>query len=309
MQKSNEKLKANVLLFLVVLFWGMTFPLQKIILTDGVSPVFYNFIRFIIATAIIGIFGVKQIRKTTRNDLLKGLILGAFLASAYIFQTWGLVYTSSSKSAFITALYVTFVALLSPIIEKRMPTVMQIMAFSISLFGLYLLTTPNVSSFNFGDMLTLLCAIMFALHVVFISVFTENSVNNEVGLLFPQLFAVAIANLILVPFIPGKVTLNIPIVAVALFTALVASIFAVAVQLRYQKHLGSISASLIYVGEPAFALLFAVIILGENVGLMKGMGLGIMLIGVAFGSVSSALKFRRKNRREKNKIANTSDRR
>jgi drug/metabolite transporter (DMT)-like permease len=53
------------------------------------------------------------------------------------------------------------------------------------------------------------------------------------------------------------------------------------------------------VGEPAFALLFAVIILGEEVGLMKGMGLGIMLIGVAFGSVSSALKFRRKNRREK----------
>jgi drug/metabolite transporter (DMT)-like permease len=287
----------------------MTFPLQKIILADGVSPVFYNFIRFIIATSIIGIFGIKQIRRTTWNDLLKGLILGTFLASAYVFQTWGLVYTSSSKSAFITALYVTFVALLSPIIEKRMPTVIQIMAFGISLFGLYLLTTPNVSSFNFGDMLTLLCAIMFALHVVFISVFTENSNNNEIGLLFPQLLTVAIANLILVPFIPGKIILNIPIVAVALFTALVASIFAVAVQLRYQKHLGSISASLIYVGEPAFALLFAVIILGESVGLMKGMGLGIMLTGVAFGSVSSALKFRRNNRSDKNEITNTSHRR
>jgi drug/metabolite transporter (DMT)-like permease len=63
------------------------------------------------------------------------------------------------------------------------------------------------------------------------------------------------------------------------------------------------------VGEPAFALLFAVIILGESVGLMKGMGLGIMLTGVAFGSVSSALKLRRNNRSEKNEITNTSNRR
>lgn len=305
MQKSDEKLKANVLLFIVVLFWGMTFPLQKIILTDGISPVFYNFIRFIIATAIIGIFGIKQIRKTTQNELLKGLILGAFLASAYIFQTWGLVYTSSSKSAFITALYVTFVALLSSIIEKRMPTVLQIMAFGISIFGLYLLTTPNVSSFNFGDLLTLLCAIMFALHVVFISVFTENSKINEVGLLFPQLFAVAMANLVLVPFIPGDITLNVPVIAVAIFTALFASIFAVAVQLRYQKHLGSISASLIYVGEPAFALLFSVIILGENVVFLKGIGLVIMLIGVTFGSVSSTMKLQRKDRRKENENTNT----
>ncbi|MFO7883074.1 MAG: DMT family transporter [Kosmotogaceae bacterium] len=307
MKKSNEKVKANVLLFVVVLFWGMTFPLQKIILSEGVSPVFYNFIRFIIATVIIGIFGINRIRKTTRSDLIKGLILGSFLASAYIFQTWGLVHTSSSKSAFITALYVTFVALLSPIIEKRMPTLLQILAFGISIFGLYLLTTPNVSSFNFGDLLTLLCAIMFALHVIFISVFTENSKINEIGLLFPQLFAVAVANLILVPFIPGKITLNIPILAVAIFTALFASIFAVAVQLLYQKHLGSISASLIYVGEPAFALLFSVIILGESVGLLKGLGLGIMLIGVAFGSISSAISSYRKNRRRKYESANTSD--
>ncbi len=307
MEKSKEKLKANVLLLAVVLFWGMTFPLQKIILTDGVSPVFYNFIRFIIATAIIGIFGIKQIRKTTRTDLVKGLILGSFLASAYIFQTWGLVYTSSSKSAFITALYVTFVALLSPIIEKRMPTVLQILAFGISIFGLYLLTSPNVSSFNFGDLLTLLCAIMFALHVIFISVFTENAEINEVGLLFPQLFAVALANLILVPFIPGEITLSVPILGVAIFTALVASIFAVAVQLRYQKYLGSISASLIYVGEPAFALLFSVIILSESVGLLKGLGLGIMLVGVAFGSISSAFMTYRKNRRKKYENANTSN--
>ncbi|MFW6121641.1 MAG: EamA family transporter, partial [Petrotogales bacterium] len=79
------------------------------------------------------------------------------------------------------------------------------------------------------------------------------------------------------------------------------------VQLRYQKYLGSISASLIYVGEPAFALLFSVIILSESVGLLKGLGLGIMLVGVAFGSISTAFITYKKNGRKKYESTNTFD--
>jgi drug/metabolite transporter (DMT)-like permease len=83
---------------------------------------------------------------------------------------------------------------------------------------------------------------------------------------------------------------------VALFTAVFATIFAVVVQLKYQRYLGSVGASLIYVGEPGFALLFAMIILGESPSRMEIVGLSLMTLGMVAGGTVSLIRKEREAR-------------
>jgi len=281
----KQKSKAYVNLLLVVIFWGLTFPVQKNIL-EGLSPVFYNVLRFSIALIVLVPLRKKLGLKLTKKSLFQGLTLGLFLSGGYVFQTWGLVYTTASKSAFITALYVGLVAIIGPVVERRVPSRYQILALGVSLIGLYFLTTPEVG-FNFGDLLTTFCAISFALHVVLISYFTEREEVEEMELLVPQFVVVVLVNSLLIPFVKGEVFVNSSIIFVALFSAIFATIFAVTVQLKYQRFLGSVGASLIYVGEPAFALFFAMVLLKEIPGKMEVIGLLMMTAGMIFGGTSS----------------------
>ncbi|MCB1223621.1 MAG: DMT family transporter, partial [Mesotoga sp.] len=115
------KSKAYVNLLLVVIFWGLTFPVQKNIL-EGLSPVFYNALRFSIALLVLIPLRKKLGLKITNKSLTQGLILGLFLSGGYVFQTWGLVYTTASKSAFITSLYVGLVAIIGPVVDRRIPS-------------------------------------------------------------------------------------------------------------------------------------------------------------------------------------------
>ncbi len=283
------KTKAYSNLLLVVFFWGLTFPIQKLILNDSLSPVFYNFLRFSISIAVIVIFKNHfKLNRLNKKLWKQGTILGIFLAGGYLFQTWGLFYTSASKSGFITALYVGIVAVLSPIIEKRIPKKAQIISLGISIIGLILITNPNLD-FNIGDLLTLFCSFCYALHVIYISIVTNNiSKNEELSLLLPQFIVVSIVNFIMIPFAPGIIMINFKILGVALFSSIFATIYAVSAQLKYQKFLGSVGSSLAYVGEPAFALFSAMIILNEIPSVIESIGLAIMAIGILIGALSTS---------------------
>ncbi|SSC14144.1 DMT(Drug/metabolite transporter) superfamily permease [Mesotoga infera] len=291
---SKIESKAYVNLLLVVVFWGLTFPMQKDIL-HGLSPVFYNVVRFSFAILLLIPLKKRLGLSFFGSGFKKGVVLGLFLSGGYVFQTWGLVFTSASKSAFITALYVAIVAILSPLIERKIPTAVQISSLAISLIGLYFLTSPD-GGFNFGDFLTTICALSFALHVVLISHFTKSSGDKEMDLLLPQFMVVVLVNLLLTPFVEGSIFIDYRILLVALFTAVFATIFAVVVQLKYQRYLGSVGASLIYVGEPAFALLFAMIILGESPSRMEIVGLSLMTLGMVAGGTVSLIRKEREAR-------------
>ncbi len=273
-----KKVRAVLLILTVTVVWGLTFPIQKIVIGNA-NPFFYNACRFAAATILsIVIFRNKSTWK-------HGLILGFFLAIAYATQTSGLKITSSTKSGFITSLYIPLVPLFSYFIEKSRPTILQLAAFASSILGLYLLNDPSRDPFNFGDFLTLICAICFAIHVVLITHFTKTN-NDELSLLIPQLLLTSILNFLLVP-LGGKVLgITASFVFVLIFTAITATIFAVWVQLKYQKEVGSNTAALIYVGEPVFAAIFSAAILSERFSLSQLIGMAILIFSMIGGSVS-----------------------
>ncbi|MDK2950392.1 MAG: hypothetical protein PWQ77_57 [Kosmotogales bacterium] len=285
------KTKAYINLFFVVFFWGITFPIQKLILNDSISPVFYNGVRFSISIIILLIFkNYFKLNKLNKELWKKGLILGAFLSGGYLFQTWGLFYTSASKSGFITALYVGIVAILSPVLEKKIPKKTQIISLLISITGLIFVTNPSLD-FNVGDLLTLFCSFFYAFHIIYISIATKTiSENEEKALLLPQFIAVAVVNFLIIPLAPGKILLDYKVLSVAIFASIFPTIYAVSSQLKYQKHLGSVGSSLAYVGEPAFALFSAMIILNEIPTKMETFGLIVMAFGMLLGTLSTPLE-------------------
>lgn len=272
-----ERVRAILALLLVTVAWGLTFPVQKVALS-GSNPFLYNSFRFLIAS----LFTLLFFRKKPRWK--EGLILGLFIGIGYATQTSGLKLTSSTKSGFITSLYIPFVPVFSFFIERVKPSRLQILSFLLSILGLYLLSSPSADPFNLGDLLTLFCAIAFAIQIVLVTRYTNSKDCDEAGLLLPQFFLTALFNLLLAP-LGGPVGFKWGYLLALLFTSILATVVAFWVQVKFQKDVGSNSAALIYTAEPVFASLFAFWLLTERVTSSQLIGMCILVAASILGNL------------------------
>ena len=266
--EKKEYWKGILFLFLATFFWGMTFPIQKMVLDVGVSPFVYNTLRFLVASAVVFLLWGP-------GNFKYGSILGVILAISYISQTWGLSLTTSSRSGFITALFVIFVPFFSYLIEKKKPTVYHGIAFVVAMVGIILLTHGDIG-FGLGEFLTLICAILFGLHVVLITVFSR--IVKEEHLLFWQFTIVWLVNGVVALIAGHSFAVSPRTWAVAIFAALTATVYGIWAQLKYQKVVSSNTSALIFTMEPVFAYLFSYVLLGEVLTTTQWIG-AILLLG------------------------------
>ena len=282
---------AHLLLLGVVFVWGATFVLIKDALRD-VSPLLFNLLRMTIAFIVLAIVNHRQLRHISRRTLLSSLIVGLFLAAGYQFQTAGLARTTPAKSAFITGLVVVFVPLLTliPILRTsntprpRWTTAIgALLAFS----GLLLLTTPAgttsstlFTSIGLGDLLTLVCAIAFAAHLLAIAHTSHSVPTSQLATL--QIGAAAIIMAITLP-LGGIPHLSItPRLIIALtITSLLATAAAFTIQSWSQKHLPPTHTALLLTLEPVFACLTSFVFLHERLGPRSLLGAALILTGIA----------------------------
>lgn len=262
---------------------GSTFPLQKLVL-PGVSPFVFNALRFGFAAAVsFFVFG--------RGDILRGAILGAVLSVGYVTQTWGLTLTSASKSGFIVSLYTVLIPIFSYIVEREKITRIQGIAFALSVLGSYLLS-GGVRGFNLGDLLMLICAASFALHIVLITRFSRQVAEGQ--LLFPQFLTVALINAM--AGVTKNWGLSIPIYFVAIYSALLATVLGIYLQLRFQKEVGSNRTGLIFVMLPVSSTIFSYLILGERLSPLQITGALIMVIAIVVSSLGNGLTVREEDK-------------
>ena len=165
MKKENF---SKFLLLLVAMIWGSGFPATKIILDSGIQPFEFLAIRFFI-TAIV-MFIIMRIKKikVENNERNLGIVAGVVLFSAFAFQTVGLVYTTASKNAFITGANVIFVPYIAWVFTKEKPKWIYILSSIICFIGIGFLSFEKNLTINFGDFLTFICSICFALQIVVI---------------------------------------------------------------------------------------------------------------------------------------------
>jgi drug/metabolite transporter (DMT)-like permease len=240
--------------------WGSTFFVVKDALAD-IDPVVLVGYRFCLAGLLLGIYVLVSGRQILAH-VRRGIFLGIILWTLYIPQTIGLGITTASNSGFITGLFVVFVPLFLRLVFKRTPTVMEVIASGVALAGLWVLT-GGLSDMNLGDLLTLITAMTYALHLLYSDRYMKEGVDPYViscqqflvvGIL--SLFAALVFDL---PFAVGSRA----VVMIVLFLTLFPTLSAFVIQMLAQRIAAPLRVSLIFALEPVFAALFAWTLGGE----------------------------------------------
>jgi len=288
----SQKLQAHLLLLAVVVVWGSTFVLVKDALTD-ISPLLFNFARMALAAVCLALFYRKQLTGLTPPVLLGGAVAGLFLALGYQFQTAGLALTTPSKSAFLTGLTVVIVPLLSAIPALRAPGSARpgwnaYAGATVALAGITLLTAPGLFSgkastasagINRGDLLTLACAIAFALHLLTLAHLANKIRFEQLALLQIGFSAVFIG--ISSPLLEHPRLHLTPRLLVALLVAAVlATAAAFTIQSWAQQHLAATHTALILAAEPLFAWLASLLFLHQGLNRPQLLGAALIMAGI-----------------------------
>ena len=277
----SQRGKAEALLVLVTLIWGSTFVVVKGALRDA-SPLPFITIRFTLAGVLL--FLVLRGGWMSFRALAHGFVLGIFLFAGYLFQTSGLLYTTPSKSAFITGFAVILVPFFQTLqgFHLRKVTVAGAL---LGLLGIYFLVMPSgMHAVNRGDLLTLIAATSFAVHIVLVGSYTRRFSYRHlvpvqiltVGLLASSAWPLGFG---------GRLNWTLALIAAILVTALLPTAFAFSVQNWAQQFTPPAHTALIFALEPVFAALSSRIVMGERFGGKIFLGSALILSGMIISEV------------------------
>lgn len=169
--------KNSLLLFLTALIWGSAFVTQAM---GGESMGAFTFTA---ARSLLGglvLIPVILFRRAREREkalipwritLMGGVCCGLALTAAALFQQFGVMETTVGKSGFITALYIIFTPILGIAIGRKAPPIVWIAAL-IAVAGMYLLCIDGSLTIGRGDLLVLICSVLFAVHILVIDRFS-----------------------------------------------------------------------------------------------------------------------------------------
>lgn len=269
---------ADFSLLLVTLVWGSTFVIVKWAIAD-LPPFPFLAIRFFLAFISLLPFLWLQKAHITKKTVLKGMAVGIFLFSGYIWQTLGLQYTTASNAGFITGLSVVIVPTLVTITTKKLPRPSLLLGIISALAGLALLSLGDHFQLNKGDLMVLICAISFALHIFFVGRYAPKT--NATVLASAQILTVSVLSGIfsfILPQPPLHFTSNAWLGL--LITAVPATSLAFFVQTKMQQFTTSTHTALIFSMEPVFAAISAYFLAGEVLTVKGLIGAGLVLGGM-----------------------------
>lgn len=283
------------MLLLVTFFWGVTFPVVKFALQFS-SPDTFLALRFLIASAVMGLFLRRGRKNLNRNTVLHGIMAGFLLFLGYYFQTVGLDYTSAAASGVITGVYVIILPVLSYVYLSSRISRVDILASLIAFSGLILMSISSGTHGTtlLGNLLTLVCGIAYAFQIVYVS--KHSSKLDSSAFTFYQLAFVTVFSALTIPISPGGIgTVNTDVVLAALFTALVGSVFGYYVSTVALIYVDASAAGIIFVGEPIFAALSSVVLAHEVLSRVVIAGASLMVMAMFLTTVDKYLREHRKN--------------
>lgn len=227
--------------------------------------------RFLIAAAVLAPFALRR-RSSGRAEVRLGLLAGMFLAGAYLLQTFGLRATTTSTSAFITYLLVVLVPVMVAVLDRRRPEGRTLAGVVIAVAGLYLLSGSGGDPFDWGEVLTLGCAVGFAAHLVAVGRGADRF--DPVRFTFVQVLTVGVVCGAPGAFLGGY-DMGLAGWGAAAFTGVFATAVAFFCMVVGQRTVPSSRAALVLLIEPVSAGLLGVLT-GEELG-WRGLG-GVALI-------------------------------
>jgi drug/metabolite transporter (DMT)-like permease len=259
-QHAAQSRLATLLLIALTAVWGSTFFLIHD-LVETVPPVDFLAVRFTIAAVVMLVAFWRSVRALDRRAVSIGVGLGVLYGLAQIAQTQGLATTPASVSGFITGTYVVLTPVFTALLLREKVAGSTWAAVALATVGLALLSL-NGLSVGVGEAITLLAAVLYALHIVGLGRFSASEI--AVGLSVVQMVVIAV--LCLVGAAPGGIVLpsGAGQWASVLYMVAFASILALWAQTWAQAHLPATRAAIIMTVEPVFAAFFAVTLGDES---------------------------------------------
>jgi drug/metabolite transporter (DMT)-like permease len=281
---------ADLALLVLTLFWGTTFLLVKNVLA-GTSTGAFLALRFGVAASVLGAVWLVRRDPRTPGLLRHGLLLGVVMFAGFAFQTLGLLYTTPARSGFITGLSVLIVPFIARFVLRRGVPGFAWVGVGFALVGLLALTRPFGGTIDaavrFGDLLTAVCAVTYALQIVYTSEWSPH--HRLAPLVFLQVTTTLAGSLVMLAFEPVRVSWTPALAGTVLFTGLVMTAGAFFVMAWAQRHTTAVRAALIFSLEPVGAALFSNLVGGEPLGFWDWTGGILIVAGVAVGELGSAL--------------------
>ena len=257
----------KLLIVFATAIWGLSFVIMKDVV-ECLPPAWLLGIRFFTAGLILLAVLWKRVR---RHFSLKIVAYGALLAffdfTAFLSQTVGLLYTTPGINAFLTATYCVIVPFAWWVIAKKRPLAFNVLAAFVAVGGIWLVSSNGGGSglsMGFGEAMTLLCALLFAIHITFVS---RLSVGNDVlvltvfQFLFEGLFGMAIGCGF--ETLPPVSAVSTMVILQMAFLIVFASVIAFGIQNVALAYIPPAQASLFLSLESVFGVLFSVLIYGE----------------------------------------------
>jgi drug/metabolite transporter (DMT)-like permease len=269
----RASLLATLVLLGLTASWGSTFFLIKD-LVERVPVLDFLAIRFAIAGIAMLIVAPRAVARLSKESRQHALVLGLLYGVGQILQTAGLAHTAASVSGFITGMYVVCTPLFAALLLKTRITAMTWGAVGLATLGLGVLTLDGFSV-GYGEALTLLAAMLYALHIVGLGAWSN--AQEALGMSVVQLLVIAVLCLVattpdgLVLPDTGRDWLSI------VYMALVAGMLAIVGQTWAQAHLSPTRTAIVMSMEPVFAAFFAVLLGGEDLTLRMLTG-GLMVV-------------------------------
>jgi drug/metabolite transporter (DMT)-like permease len=292
-QDAPPRWRADLALAFVALLWGSTFVVVKSVLSD-ISTIYFLAIRFWVASLCMALLFIKPFRaagaKAVWSGLRGGAVAGLFLWSGYILQTYGLKYTSAGKSGFITGLYIVLVPLIGASVYRKWPHISEIIGILIATAGMGLMLAPGESGFafnmrqfrldqfNFGDLVTIACAVAFAGQLVVLGYYARRERFEAVAL--GQILCAAVLSTVALSAEPPRVSWSPGVVFALALTGIFATAIAFAIQTWGQQYTSATRTALIFALEPVFALVTAVAFGGERLTAGAAGGGLLILTGI-----------------------------
>lgn len=285
MKSKIYELRADLLLLSVAIAWGVTFLMVQDAINS--TPVYaFLFFRFALASILMFFIAYKFLKQTNKKTILYGVILGVFLFSAFATQTFGLLYTKSSIVAFITGLNVICVPFLGYLLFKEHISKKVFMATIVAVIGLYLLTMSGSLTIEIGEFLTLICAILFALQIIYTGKFSKE-VNVFLLVLF-QLITVTILSLVFsltLDNVTFDLNYDYTFFKAIIITAVFATVYAFLIQTYMQQFTTASKTAIIFTMEPVSASIYAFLAAGEVLSLVQITGAVLIILATLIAEI------------------------
>lgn len=283
--------QADLVLLLLAVIWGSTFPLLKIGVAH-IEPLNYIGYRYFFASILLALCFFPTLKNIKKEEALGGCVLGLFLSIGNILQAVGIRYTTASKAGFITGLYITILPFLAYFFLKTKLRWKHWVATFLALIGLYCLSINEALTFQKGDLWVLGSPFAYAVQMVLVNYYGEK--YSAVALNIFQLLVAGVSSIILSFYFEGFQLNRFDIKGFGIFVYLItiATVFVFTVHLKVQPKTNPVRAGLILSLESVFAAIFSWFWIGEHLTKREILGATLMMAAVVVSEVKWESKTR-----------------